>query len=373
MRKLSLSILFSVGLMSGSTQGKLQVTDFVFFNNLDATAGASLPNYFNENAEGLDEIKAQLISILQEKYEITEPAFFKEGISFIDNAGAGRSYKENHKALVKSGDFDHYFLAISSISASGQFDRFSFKTEIKLSNAKGKKVYSNTIEIPFTASFSDDKVSTKNLLSSVDFYKIYGKAIKGAFEETKEELQVFYRPGDPQFDEFIESANKYVLKGFLTQNPLLTDDNNSGINIRIRGGNESEIDITNAHEGLLLHGQRLETPIVTSFRNPMVDDYWITLVQGKENSGFEDLNLAPSADIFLSFNSQPGVSAEPPVYFRLINGRLTGKFDSKTYMISYEPGASLLRIFVDQKLTLLSQPLESGKGQDLKVFLCRIS
>ncbi len=370
MRKSSLSILFLLATFVGLSQTNLQVTDLVFSNNLEVSSNINFPNFFTENPEGFEQLKSSLITILKEKYDVNESSFYGQGISFINNVdGSGKAFKENHKTLTKKGGFDYYFLASSAISPDDQVDRYTFKTEVKLSNEKGKKVFNSSVEIPFSASFRNDEVASRDLISSEDFYTIYSMAISKALDDSKgkPELQSYYRPKDSQFDEFIENSKRYSLNDFLSLNPVLTGGD-SDVPIKIMSSNVSEIDITKANEGMLMRGQRIDKPIVTSFRNPMSSNYWVTLVQGKENSGFEDLNLAPSADIFLSFNSQPGVSETPPLYFRLINGKFTGKMDSKTYLISYEPGASLLRIFVDQELTLLSQPLETGNGKDLKVY-----
>ncbi len=365
MKKLVLTIFWIVTALAIQAQ-KLQVTDFAFFNDFRTPTSANLPDFFNEKPESLDKLKSTLVSVLKEKYAVDESVFNEKSISFNDKeneVSPSKSYKENHKSLIKKGGFDYYLSLISSISpSSGQ--KYAFEVQVKLANGKGKKVYNNSFEVPFSTMFRNDNITTSDLLLADDFYALFEFAINKVFQETKEKVDPrnFYRPIDPQFEDFIGSSSTYQLMSYASQNPVLKDEEGSEITIRIRGGSESEIDITNANEGLLLMGERINAPIVTSVKNPMVKDLWTTLVQGKSNSGFEELNLAPSADIHLQIGNQENI------FFRLINGRLTGRLDSKTYMVSFEPSARLMRIFVDQELVALSQPLETGEGRDLKFF-----
>jgi len=369
MKRLQAIFIFLFLVLSGLAQNKLLVTDFAFLNTFSTPTDANISNYFLANPEMLEKTKLQLFSILKEKYDVGETSIHQKGVLFVSSENKInplKSYDENHKELVKKGGFDYYFLMTSYISPINRMNHnagYTFELQVKLSDRKGKKVFTNSIKVPFSALFNDESISSSELITGEDFYKLFDLAIDRVFSEGKanSEAQTFYRSGDNQFDDFVSEAQRLNIKEFMSKSPILFDPSGNEITLRVKGGNETDIDISNASDGELMFGEQSD-PIVVGVRNPQVQTNWVGFFQPKTSNDFGDLDLAPSATVFLRIGSQP------PLNFRLINGRLTGKVESKVYMVSYEPNASLLRIFADQKLILLSQPIETGEGQDLKVY-----
>ncbi|MEP1093957.1 MAG: hypothetical protein ABJG78_02545 [Cyclobacteriaceae bacterium] len=369
MKKLQAAFIFLFLVLSGLAQNKLLVTDFVFLNTFSTPSDANLSNYFLENPEMFEKTKSQLLSILKVKYDLDETSIHQKGISFegIENKiNPLKGYNGNHKILIKKGGFDYYLQITSFITPINRLNHnagYTFELQAKLSDRKGKKVFTNSLEVPFNALFSDESISSSELISAEDFYTLFDLATSEVFNEAKENLEVrtFYRSGDQQFDDFVSGSQRCNLKKFMSRSPIFSDSSGSEIALRVKGGNETDIDISNASGEIPLVGE-LNDPIVVGIRNPQVQTNWVGFFQPKTSSDFGDFDLAPSATALLR------IGAQPPLNFRLLNGRLTGKVGSKVYMISYEPSASLLRIFADQKLILLSQPVEAGEGQDLKVF-----
>ncbi|MEP5613838.1 MAG: hypothetical protein ABJP45_16415 [Cyclobacteriaceae bacterium] len=355
--------------LSGLAQNKLLVTDFAFLNTFGTPADANIPNYFLENPEMLENTKSKMLSILKQKYDLGEVSVHQNGVSFVSSENKInplKSYDENHKALAKKGGFDYYFLMtsyITPISRLNHNEGYTFELQVKLSDRKGKKVFTNSIEVPFSALFTDESISSSELLPAEDFYELFDLAFGGVFSDEKADpaAQKFYRSVDTQFDEFVSGAQQWGIKNFMSKNPILSDPTGNEITLRVKGGNETDIDISNASGELPVYGESNDV-IVIGIRNPQVQANWVGFFEPKISSDFGELDLAPSATVFLRIGSLP------PTNFRLINGRLIGKVEAKVFMISYDPSASMLRVFADQKLILLSQPLEVGEGQNLKVY-----
>lgn len=369
MKKIQATSLLLLAALLGVGQNKLLVTDFAFLNTFSTPTDVNISNHFTGNSEMLEKSKSQLLSILQKKYDLNDLSFHPNSISFVDSeskTNPSKSYKENHKTLAKQGGFDYYLLVTSYISPVNRLNHnegYTFDFQVKLSDKKGKKIFNNSIEIPFTSLFRDDRISTSELVVGEDFYKLYETAIATAFsgDRAKVDQLNFYRSGDSQFEDFVAESRRYQIKKFMAKSPILLDAEGSEVTLRVKSGNDTDIDISNASGEIPLVGG-LNDPIAVGIRNPQVQENWVGFFQHQVNNDFGDLDMAPSASVFLRIGSQP------PINFKLINGRLTGKIESKVYMVSYEPDASLLRIFVDQKLVALSQPLEMGEGQDLKVY-----
>ena len=369
MKKFQVTTLFLLVTLLGYSQNKLLVTDFAFLNTFSTPADANISNFFAENSGMLDKTKSQLLSVLKEKYEVSDLSFHSNSITFTDSENPInplKAYKESHKTLAKKGGFDYYLLVTSFVSAVNRLNHhkgYSFEFQVKLSDRKGKKVFNNSIEIPFSSLFSDGRISTSELIVAGDFYTLYETAIAAVFHEdkTKTDPLDFYRSGDNQFEDFLSKSQSYQISKFMAKNPTLVDPEGGETTLRVKGGNETNIDISSASGEIPLIGD-LNDPIAVGIRNPQAQENWVGFFQHQTNSDFGDFQMAPSASVFLRIGSQP------PIAFRLLNGRLIGKLDSKTYMVSYEPDASLLRIFVDQKLVALSQPLETGQGEDLRIY-----
>lgn len=367
MNKSGISLLLLFWVFIAGAQNKLLVTDFAFFNTYNTAVTPKISDTYSQDQESLEMITLKITSSLKESYDVAETNLAGKSVVFVEEepkSSPGKSYKENHKELIKKGGYDYYLLITSSISSIGnRQEKFEFRSDIKLSNGKGKKVFSNSIKIPFTALFQNDQVASSQLISGQDFQTLLSLAITNGLSDEKGNIdeQEFYRPTDDQFSDIVEASKFYSIDQFKTYNPILLDEENNKIEIKVRGGVETDINISNAQEGILVAGEKSVPPVSISFKNPMVSNSWSCLIQEKSNSGFEDLNLAPSASIFVRIGNQS------PLLLRMINGRLTGKLGSNTYMLSYEPSASLLRIFMNSELVALSQPLKSGSN-DVKVF-----
>lgn len=364
MKKLLIPI-FLLACMVGSGQKKLLITDFIFFNNFDTPLNANLENYFESNPERVDLIKEMVLAAIKDELEVSEVSFGPSAVSFLTSESEmnpTKGYKDSHKELIKEGGYDYYWLCYSYINkrSSG----YDFKLESRLSNAKGKKVRNENVVNEFSIFFAPDEIATSQLLHVDDFFGLFNLVIPRALSEKRQTVQtpVLSRIGDASFKEFCDSAEKFTIQNFRSQRPVLKPKGGSGIPLRIKNGRDTDLDITEAGKGLILVGEKSGEPIFIGVRNPSAANPWTAIVNEKENELMEEMAIAPSADIFLKNGD-----ANPKI-FKLINGRLIGNIDSKSYMITYEPSASLLRVLINKKLVALSQPLRSENGPHIKLF-----
>ena len=154
------------------------------------------------------------------------------------------------------------------------------------------------------------------------------------------------------------------MKNYQSSKPVFVGKNNVETELKIKSGIDTDTDISDAVEGIVVVREGEEPPLVIGVKNPMNSSDWAVIVNRRKNpEGFEGIDFAPSADIFIK------TSPKDQKVFKLINGRLAGKLGDRSYTVTYEPSASLLRIYADQKLTALFQPLKNGEESDLKLVI----
>jgi hypothetical protein len=365
MKKLKIYFVLTFSVLLGTSQKKMLITDFVFFNNFDTPTNPNIDDYFKTNADQLDSIKTLLLSSMASGYELDEVVFDQDGINFLPSKSVinpNKGYEDNHKRLIKEGGYDYFLLVFSHISQKSS--GYDFKMELRLSNRKGKKEINNSINIQFSSFFTRDEIATSELFQSDDFFNLFSMAIPAILEKEKTSRQtpVFFRSKDLDFEEFCSKAEYYSIQNYKTQRPVLKKEGGESVLLRIKSGSDTDASISESKKNLVLAGVKVDDPIVIGIKNPALNNNWIVVVNEVANEKFEDFELAPSANIIVR------IDGGDSKVFRLINGRLVGKLDSKSFTLSYEPSASLLRVLIDKELVGLSQPVRTETGPHVKFF-----
>ena len=183
-------MLFS---LLGKGHSKLLITDFVFLNNIDSQHEAIIPNFFEEYPEKLEGIKSLVILVLEEKYDSTQVSFHEKSIWFHgdqnpSSAELSALYRNNHKKLVKVGEYDYYlrfYADVSTVSTSHKQVTHAFSLRVRISDKKGKKTFRNVLKGFFSSRFHTDQINSAGLISMDNFFAFFTENIPLVFQDQR--------------------------------------------------------------------------------------------------------------------------------------------------------------------------------------------
>lgn len=366
MRKFTILIVLALCCFSGSSQSKLLVTDFIFFNNFDSPHEAYIPDFFREDAERLQSIKDLTSMALGGKYDSLEVSFHEKSTWFVgyqdpSTIDPSERYRDNHKKLVKEGGYDYYlrfYASISSTTITNNSIEYTFSLQVRISDSKGKKVFRNILKAPFSSSFSPSAINSGVLLSIDDFYPFFENGIPKVFteENTKSELKTLVRPINQNFVEFAFSTKKFVLEKSGSKSSVLKSKNSTVMEIKVSQGSQSE------SERLALFSDNLELQTTLKVKNSELENDWKAWVAAESKRALGILETGgENATISIRTEKQNSET------FELQNGQLTGEIDGKPYLLTYESDGQLMLVYVNLKLKALMQP-NGTSSSTLKVF-----
>ncbi len=362
--KYLLVFITSILAYTGFSQSKVLVTDFVFYNNYDLNNDEWIPDYFTRSNSSLDGLKSLLSQLLTSNFGVEEISHH-ENPEFAgypeDLEDFSEMYVERHRKLIKKGGYDYYFKLsgqISQTSVSTEKTKYEFSLQGRLSDKKGKKVFSKTIRIPFRSHFSADRICKSELLGEEDFYGLWVESLNPLFtdEKIKFELRTLYRPEDEHYATIVNSWSRAKLKDYRSPKPTLMKSDGQEVELRVRSGAEGE------SEGLKFLSDDLKLKTKIKILNPLVSDDWkvTTTAKSKRFLGIAEIGVS-KAEIDLSIGDSDIVA-------KLQDGIITIPLNDFNLGLNYIPSSHLVQITINGKLKALLQPIKEQKSPNLKVL-----